>query len=67
MAGYGFTKYEAPEGYVYDYKEPRYITLDGEQIEDHLYCKYLILNRRDSIDNYKLVIEPKGENDVVDS
>lgn len=61
MIGPNFTRYEAPDGYVFDYKEPRYITIDGEQVEDHLYCKYLVLNRRDSIDNYILVEEPKGE------
>lgn len=41
------TLYEAPEGYVYDYAEPK----DGE----HLYVKYLYLSRFDTIKNYKLV------------
>lgn len=61
MIGYGFTRYEAPKGYVYDYKEPRYIIIDGEQIEEHLYAKYLVISKRDDIKNYKLVKDSKGE------
>lgn len=56
------TRFEAPEGYVYDYKEPKYIIIDGEQIEEHLYAKYLCLTRLDSIDNYILVEDPKCQN-----
>ena len=48
------TRYEAPEGYVYDWAKPKD---DGE----HLYVKFLFLSKNDSIDNYILVKDPKGE------
>lgn len=48
------TAYEAPEGYVYDYKE----LPEGAE---HLYAKYLYLTRYDSIDNYKLVEDPRND------
>lgn len=48
------TKYEAPKGFVYDYKEPK-----GDK---HLFVKYLFLSRNDSIDNYILVKEPNYDN-----
>lgn len=63
MIGYGFTRYEAPEGYVYDYKEPRIAIIDGVKTQEHLYAKYLVINRRDDINNYILV---KEKNDVTD-
>lgn len=47
-------KYEAPEGYVYDYKEPK--------DNNHLMAKYLFLSRNDNIDNYILVKDPKYDN-----
>lgn len=53
------TKYEAPEGVVFDWKEPHTIMIDGQEQEEHLYAKYLFLTRIDSIDNYILVEEPK--------
>jgi hypothetical protein len=48
------TKYEAPKGYVYDWATPKE---DGS----HLYVKFLFLTHTDSIDNYTLVKDPKGE------
>lgn len=48
------TKYEAPKGYVYDWAIPKE---DG----NHLYVKFLFLSKSDSIDNYILVKDPKGE------
>ena len=48
------TRYEAPKGYVYDWAKPKD---DGE----HLYVKFLFLSKNDSIDNYILVKDPKGE------
>lgn len=45
------TKYKAPDGYVYDYAEPKII--DG--VEQHLYAKYLNICHFDDIENYKLV------------
>ena len=48
------TRYEAPEGFVYDYK---IIPEDGT----HLYAKYLALSKSDNIDNYILVEDKRGE------
>jgi hypothetical protein len=47
-------KYEAPIGFVYDYK--------NVEDDNHLYVKFLFLTRNDNIDNYILVKDPKGEN-----
>ena len=49
----GMTAYTAPDGFVYDYAVPQE---DGE----HLYVKYLYLNRLDNINNYTLVEDPYG-------
>lgn len=57
--------YEAPKGFVYDYKEPRYNTIiDGDteiQEQEHLYVNRLALCSQDNINNYILVADPKGE------
>lgn len=55
---FNLTRYDADEGYVFDWKEPRYIDVfdnDGnviDQIEEHLYVKTLFIGANDSIDNY---------------
>ena len=48
------TKYEAPEGFVYDYKELK--------DDIHLMVKYLFLSKNDNINNYILVKDPKYDN-----
>lgn len=59
--------YNAPEGYVFDYKEPRKVTIideDGSKIytEEHLYANSLALGMFDSLeDNYKLVPDPRKQ------
>ena len=46
-------RYDADEGYVFDWKEPRYIEdEEGNQIQEHLYAKTLFIGGNDSIDNY---------------
>lgn len=51
------TRYDADEGYVFDWKEPRYVeNEDGEQIQEHLYVKTLFIGSNDSIDNYIEVV-----------
>jgi hypothetical protein len=46
-------RYDADEGFVFDWKEPRYIEDEnGEQIQEHLYAKTLFIGPTDSIDNY---------------
>lgn len=44
------TKYEAPQGFVYDYKEPK--------DDNHLLVKFLFLSKNDDINNYILVKDP---------
>ena len=55
-------RYDADEGMVFDYKEPRFDTvIEGEeekQIETHLYAKTLFIGVGDSIDNYVEVKAP---------
>lgn len=59
-------KYEAPEGKVYDWAEPRFdiiIDEDGNETEEqvHLYANVLFLGKFDSIENYILVDAPKED------
>lgn len=51
-------RYDADEGFVFDWKEPRYVENEfGEQIQEHLYAKTLFLGINDSIENYVEVEE----------
>ena len=53
-------RYDADEGKVFDWKEPRYIEDEkGEQTQEHLNAKTLFIGPTDSIDNYIEVEEPK--------
>ena len=53
------TRYDADEGMVFDWKEPRYIEdEEGNQIQEHLYAKTLFIGGNDSIDNYIEVPAP---------
>lgn len=46
-------RYDADEGYVFDWKEPRYTEDEnGEQIQEHLYVKTLFIGANDDIENY---------------
>ena len=59
-------KYDADEGYVFDWKEPRYIEKLDEnnrviQLQEHLYVNTVYISGHDSIDNYIEVPAPKGE------
>lgn len=63
---FNLVRYDADEGYVFDWKEPRYIEeLDenGEviQVQEHLYVKTLFIGGNDSIDNYIEVPKPIAE------
>lgn len=48
------TKYQAKEGYVFDFAKPFYIGEDkrGNLIKKRLYVDTLYLDENDSIDNY---------------
>ena len=55
---YNLIRYDADEGKVFDWKEPRFIEdEEGNEIQEHLYVKTLFIGHTDSIDNY---IEVKG-------
>lgn len=55
---YNLIRYDADEGKVFDWKEPRFIEdEEGNQIQEHLYVKTLFIGHTDSIDNY---IEVEG-------
>ena len=50
---FNLVKYEADEGYVFDWKEPRYMEdKDDNQIQEHLYAKVLFIGGNDTINNY---------------
>lgn len=54
---FNLIRYDADEGYVFDWKEPRYVEDEnGEQIQEHLYAKTLFIGSNDSIDNYIEVV-----------
>ena len=56
------TRYDADEGFVFDWLEPHYIEDEnGEQIQEHLYVKTLFIGGNDNIDNYVEVIVPVKE------
>ena len=51
-------KYEADEGYVFDWKEPRFVEdEEGNKTQEHLYAKTLFIGRNDNIENYIEVAE----------
>lgn len=56
---FSLVRYDADEGYVFDWAEPRFIEVDGEQVQEHLYAKTLFIGANDSIDNYVEVEEVK--------
>ena len=60
------TRYDADEGKVFDWKEPRFTTtLDEEgkeiEVQEHLYAVTLFIGANDSIDNYVEVEKPTEE------
>ena len=60
---FNIIRYDADEGFVFDWKEPRFITLehDGEkeEVQEHLYAKTLFIGGNDRIENYIEVEEVK--------
>lgn len=50
---FALVKYEADDGMIFDWKEPRYIAdKEGNEIQEHLYAKVLFIGGNDTIDNY---------------
>ena len=55
---FNIVRYDADEGKVFDWTEPRYIEdAEGNQVQEHLYVKTLFIGNNDSIENY---IEVEG-------
>ena len=55
-------RYDADEGMVFDWKEPRFIEDEnGNQIQEHLYAKTLFIGGNDTLDNYIEVLAPTQE------
>lgn len=55
MRSQNFTlvRYDAEEGMVFDWKEPRYIEDEnGNQVQEHLNVKTLFIGGNDTIENY---------------
>lgn len=56
------TRYDADEGYVFDWLEPHFIEEKDEngqlvQVQEHLYVKTLFIGANDDIANYIEVLE----------
>ena len=50
---YSLIRYDADEGKVFDWAEPRYNEdEEGNQVQEHLYVKTLFIGANDSIENY---------------
>ena len=50
---YNLVRYDADEGKVFDWAEPRYDKDEnGNEFQTHLYAKTLFIGHTDSIDNY---------------
>lgn len=56
---FNLVRYDADDGYVFDWKEPRFTEVEGEEVQEHLYTKTLFIGSNDSIDNYVEVEEVK--------
>lgn len=54
---FNLVKYDADEGMVFDWKEPRFIETEDEEgnpieVQEHLYAKTLFIGSNDNIENY---------------
>lgn len=55
---FNIVRYDADEGKVFDWKEPRYVEDEnGKQIQEHLYVKTLFIGGNNDIANYVEVKE----------
>ena len=64
-SNFNLTRYDADEGKVFDWKEPRFIEEgEGEEsnkIQEHLYVKTLFIGGNDNIENYVEIEKPVEE------
>lgn len=52
-SNYSLTRFDADEGKVFDWKEPRYETdEEGNEVQQHLNVKTLFIGHTDTITNY---------------
>ena len=59
---YTIQRYDADEGKVFDWKEPRFIEdKEGNKIQEHLYVKTLFIGINDNIENYVEIEKPVVE------
>ena len=59
---YNLMRYDADDGFVFDWAEPRYVTdAEGNQVQEHLYAKTLFIGETDRIENYIEVAQPEQE------
>ena len=60
---YTVQRYDADEGKVFDWKEPRFIEEgeEGNKIQKHLYVKTLFIGINDNIENYVEIEKPVEE------
>lgn len=50
---YNLIRYDADEGKVFDWAEPRYqLDEEGNEVQEHLYVKTLFIGSTDNIENY---------------
>jgi hypothetical protein len=57
---FNIVRYDADEGKVFDWKEPRFTeNEEGNQIQEHLYATTIFIGPTDNIDNYIEVEAPK--------
>lgn len=50
---FNLVRYDADEGMVFDWAEPRFVVdADGNEVQEHLYVKTLFIGANDSIENY---------------
>lgn len=59
---YTIQRFDADEGKVFDWKEPRFIEdKEGNKIQEHLYVKTLFIGENDNIENYVEIEKPVEE------
>ena len=54
---FNLVRYDADEGMVFDWAEPRYIEVEDDdgkiiEVQEHLYAKTLFIGGNDNIENY---------------
>ena len=63
---YSLVRYDADDGKVFDWKEPRYLEDEnGKKIQEHLYAKTLFIGEFDTFDNYIEIKAPALESEGV--